>query len=167
MTADLRLRSVAEGDLDRLIALNNAAVPAVNTLDRAAMARFAAIAPHFRVALQAGTPAGLMVALGPGIAYDSLNYRWFEAHYEAFLYVDRIVVDPTARSAGIGTLLYEDLVAVANAMGVRRLACEVNLRPPNERSIRFHERLGFRGVATQETENGAKTVQLMIRELVG
>ena len=163
---ELRIRPVADADLEALAGLNNGAVPAVNALTVPDLARFAATAPHFRVAVVVEDgPVGLMIALGPGADYDSLNYRWFADRYDAFLYVDRIVVDPAARSGGIGAALYRDLEAVARAAGVPRLACEVNLRPPNERSLRFHERLGFRGVGTQDTENGAKSVQLMIRDL--
>jgi hypothetical protein len=165
MSAGVRIRGVAAGDLAALVPLNNAAVPAVNALERHDLERFAATVPHFRVAVRDDNPVGMMIALGPGVDYGSPNYRWFEQRCDAFLYVDRIVVDSALRSAGIGAALYDDLAAAAGAAGVPRLACEVNLRPANDRSIRFHERLGFRGVGTQDTENGAKTVQLMIREL--
>lgn len=167
MTRDVRIRAVADGDLDGLVPLNNAAVPAVNVLARADLARFAATAPYFRVAALDGAVVGVMIALGPGADYDSPNYRWFAGRYDAFLYVDRVVVDPAARSAGIGAALYDDLAAAARTGGVLRLACEVNLRPANDRSLRFHQRLGFCGVGTQDTENGAKTVQLMILDLDG
>lgn len=165
MSLEVRIRAVAEADLDALVPLNNQAVPAVNALERCDLARFASAAPHFRIAERHGTPVGMMIALGPGVDYDSPNYRWFERRFDAFLYVDRIVVDPAARSAGVGAALYEDLAAAARAGGVPRLACEVNLRPANDRSLRFHRRLGFQGVGTQDTENGAKTVQLMLRSL--
>lgn len=163
----MRIRAVADGDLDALLALNNGAVPAVNALRRDDLARFATAVPHFKVAVLDGATAGMMIALGPGLDYDSPNYRWFERRYEAFLYVDRIVVGPAVRSPGVGAALYDDLAAAACARGVPLLACEVNLRPANDRSRHFHERLGFRGVGTQDTENGAKTVQLMVRDLEG
>ncbi|MEQ8815229.1 MAG: GNAT family N-acetyltransferase [Thalassobaculum sp.] len=165
MSPGVEIRPVRQGDLEALVPLNNAAVPAVNALRRQDFERFAALVPYFRVAVLGDAAVGMMIALGPGVDYDSPNYRWFERRYDGFLYVDRIVVDPAARSAGIGAQLYADLAAAARDGGVPRLACEVNLRPANDRSLRFHERLGFRGVGTQDTENGSKTVQLMIREL--
>ena len=112
-----------------------------------------------------GSAPRRLVAVGPGAVYQSVNYRWFGARYPAFLYVDRVVVGPGTRSAGIGASLYADLETAARAAGVPLLACEVNIRPSNDRSRRFHERLGFRGVGIQDTEGGAKTVQLMLRDL--
>jgi len=159
------IRPVRDHDIDTLLPLNNAAVPSVNALQRADFERFAATVPHFRVAVVNGMTAGMMIALGPGLDYDSPNYRWFERHYDGFLYVDRIVVDPSARSTGLGARLYDDLAAVAHGSGVPRLACEVNLRPANHRSLQFHERLGFKAVGTQDTEDGAKTVQLLVKDL--
>lgn len=167
MSPAIAIRTATDRDFETLVALNNAAVPAVNALTRADLVRFARVAPHFRVAALDGTAVGVMIALGPGADYDSPNYRWFEHRYDAFLYVDRIVIDPAARSAGIGAALYDDLATSARAGGVPRLACEVNLRPANDRSLRFHLRLGFRAVGTQDTENGSKTVQLMIWNFEG
>lgn len=167
MTAGPRIRPVAPSDMPALAALNNGAVPAVNSLSEADLFRFAEMAPYFSVAGPESAPVAMLIALGPGARYESVNYRWFAARYDAFLYVDRVVVDPGTRSAGIGASLYADLESVARARRVPRLACEVNLRPPNDRSRRFHERLGFRGVGTQDSEGGAKTVLLMLRDLAG
>jgi predicted GNAT superfamily acetyltransferase len=41
------------------------------------------------------------------------------------------------------------------------VTCEVNLDPPNPRSLAFHERLGFREVGRQATKGGAFTVVLL------
>lgn len=154
-------RAIRPDDLDTLRRLNNDAVPAVNALeppkfaDLVQMARFAHVAEHRDRA------GGFLIALGPGTDYDSLNYRWFERRYDAFLYIDRVVVDPEIRGAGLGSSLYRALIDRARAEGVPRLTCEVNLHPPNEGSLRFHAGLGFQPVGTQDTEGGAKTVQLM------
>ncbi|NNE42793.1 MAG: GNAT family N-acetyltransferase, partial [Gemmatimonadetes bacterium] len=45
------------------------------------------------------------------------------------------------------------------------ITCEVNTRPRNDGSLRFHARLGFREVGTQETEGGAKAVSLLEKRL--
>ena len=162
---DIPIRDPEASDFEALVALNNDAVPAVNRLSVADIGRFAEIADVFRVAGPMAGPRAVLIALQPGRPYDSLNYRWFEARYDSFLYVDRVIVDPTSRSSGLGAALYRDLETTARDLGVPRLACEVNLRPANERSLRFHERLGFSGVGVQDTEGGAKSVQLMICEV--
>jgi len=45
------------------------------------------------------------------------------------------------------------------------MTCEVNIRPPNESSMRYHEMHGFVQVATQETEGGLKKVALLEKKL--
>ncbi len=41
------------------------------------------------------------------------------------------------------------------------LTCEVNVRPRNEPSLRFHHSIGFREVGQQDTDGGNKTVSLL------
>lgn len=151
-TADLR-------EIEDLLALNNAAVPAVNALDAAGLAALIEGAELALAVRQRGAVAGLLLAFGPGSAYASPNYRWFDARYGDFLYVDRIVVAEAGRGLGIGRGLYRAAFARA---GARPLCCEVNLRPPNEASLRFHQRLGFREAGRQQTEGGAKEVALLV-----
>jgi len=161
------LRDARPGDLDRVVALNASAVPHVNGPSRGFFERFQQEADYFRVAERTGESdeeriAGFLLALGPDADYDSSNFLWFRERYESFLYIDRIVVDAAARGLGLGTLFYRDLERLARERGVPRLTCEVNLRPPNEGSLRFHERYGFEEVGRQETEGGAKEVALMV-----
>jgi len=161
----MTIRAAQAADFAGLVALNNAAVPAVNALSEADFRTFAGFADLFRVIGPVGAPEALLIALRPGRPYDSQNYRWFEAAFGDFLYVDRVVVADARRGAGFGGRLYEDFEAAARDKGVPRLTCEVNLDPPNPGSIRFHERLGFAAVGTQMA--GGKRVQLMAKELAG
>ena len=157
----LRLRDYDRADLDWALALNNGAVPAVNGHDAESFAALIGAADYARVALGGdGAGAGLLVVFGPGAAYRSPNYLWFDARYDDFLYVDRIVVDGAARGQGIGRALYGELFAYAGGRA-RRITCEVNLKPPNPGSLRFHERAGFRPVGEQSTDGGAKQVRLL------
>ena len=59
--------------------------------------------------------------------------------------------------------LYCDFEASLPA-DVSVLTCEVNIEPPNESSMRFHEGYGFRTVGTQTLDNGRKEVALMAKE---
>lgn len=156
------LRPVEGADLEAVLALNQAHVPAVGDLDLAGLASLAELAETAVVAEVAGQVVGFVIALPPGVDYASPNYRWFSQRYDAFVYVDRVAVGASQQRRGIGRALYE---AVASATTAPVFCCEVNLRPRNEVSLRFHDRLGFRAVGEQETERGAKRVVLLARSL--
>ena len=163
------IRDVAEGDLDRILELNNAAVPAVNPLVADDLWWFAEVAHSFLVAPDAvGGVAGFVIGLhGPGLAYDSLNYTWFSARYDRFVYVDRIVVAESGRGGGLGRRLYDAFGARGRDDGHDVLLAEVNVRPRNDGSLRFHDRYGFRSVGEQDTDGGAKRVTLLEKRLDG
>jgi uncharacterized protein len=160
-----RIRPLAPGEAEWALALNNAAAPAVNPLASEALGALIGWSDACLVAEVGGAPAGFVLAVpGPGLPYESLNYRWFSARYERFQYVDRAVVDPAIRSRGLGGALYAELGRRASG-AYPRICAEVNLRPPNPRSLAFHERMGFRPVGEQDTEGGAKRVVLLSWEL--
>lgn len=152
------LRDLRPADIDAVLELNESAVPAVNSLDRAEMEWFAGHAAYFRVAEDEAGLGGFLIGLAEGLDYASPNYRWFCAHYTEFAYVDRVAVAPRARRQGLASRFYDDFARHA-AAGV--MTCEVNLRPPNPGSMRFHELRGFRQVGRQETEEGTKEVALL------
>lgn len=159
------LRRAIVADLDAVIPLNDAAVPAVNALPRETWERFVATAARFQVAEGAdGRVLGFLVGMTPDMDYGSANFLWFRERFaDGFAYVDRVVVDEAARGAGIGRAFYADMIDYARAAGVPRVTAEVNSRPPNPGSLRFHEGFGFRPVGEQETEGGAKAVVLLAR----
>ena len=162
----MRIEDALREDLDIVGVLNETEVPHVNSIDAAGFIWFLETADYFRVARDGDAIAGFLVGFLPGRPYDSLNYRWFGGRYTSFLYVDRIVVSPTARGRGVGRKLYQDFAGFA-AGRAERLTCEVNVRPPNEGSLRFHKNFGFVEVGRQETEGGAKEVSLMAMDLTG
>ena len=65
---------------------------------------------------------------------------------------------------GVASRLYQDFAEFL-PREVDVMTCEVNIRPPNESSMRYHEQHGFVRVATQETEGGKKEVALIGEEL--
>lgn len=162
----VELHPAEERDLVAVLRMNNEAVPHVSELQYPALREFWETAPYFKVARDASddTLQGFLIALTPEAEYTSPNFRWFQARYEHFCYIDRIVVAPEARGAGLGQLFYRDLQTVSRATA-HRLSCEVNLDPPNEDSLRFHTRFGFAEVGRQKTDHGKKTVCLMVKEL--
>ncbi|MEL7187844.1 MAG: GNAT family N-acetyltransferase, partial [Pseudomonadota bacterium] len=150
-------------DYEEVLALNEASVPHVNSIDAGELDWFAdnaAFAPAVRID---GRLAGFMIGLRPGTDYKSPNYRWFCGNYDDFAYIDRIAVAAWARRRGIAEALYQAFAESQSDAPV--MTCEVNLRPANEGSMRFHERMGFRQVGSQETEGGKKEVALMEKKL--
>lgn len=108
-----------------------------------------------------GNLLGFVICLPPATEYGSLNYAWFNHRYDRFLYVDRIAVSSDCRNQKIGSKLYQAVIDESVAQGVP-IAAEVNLRPPNLDSIRFHKRHGFTEVG--EFTHGEKSVLMMLRE---
>ena len=154
------IRPFEPDDLANVLALNNASVPDVNELSEDEVLRLAGLSDAALVAEVDGGFAGFCWVMGPGLPYESLNYAWFSERYPNFVYLDRIAVHPHFRRYGVGSAFYSELAR--RFAGTRPvMLCEVNLRPRNEASLRFHERAGFREVGQQDTDGGAKTVSLL------
>lgn len=150
------LRPVVLADAPRLAEINAASEPGVSAATAAELAAILDMAETALAALgEDGAILGFLIALPPGCAYGSANYRWFEARGGDFLYLDRIAVAPEARGRGLGEALHRALFAVAEG---RPVALEVNTLPPNPGSIRFHERLGYREVGRAAHRPGAYEV---------
>ena len=158
------IRDVSCADLEAVRLLNNVAVPHVNSLPHDEFDRFRQVAAYFRVARNDKDILGFLVGFLPDADYASENYRWFQAHHDEFIYIDRIVVAPAASGQGIARALYQDLQGNMDGRA-RKMACEVNIRPANERSARLHHRLGFIEVGQQETGGGGKLVSLLLKPL--
>jgi len=159
------LRNAAPDDLVEVLALNQKALPHVNSVALEDMRRFLEQAAYFKVACnQVGDLQGFLIALMPGLDYTSDNYRWFSQTFDDFFYIDRIIIAENARGQGLGSLLYKDVIETARSHA-RRLTCEVNSKPPNPISMAFHARFDFTPVGTQQTESRAKEVTLLSLDL--
>lgn len=159
----MKILKIARSDFDAVLELNAASVPHVNLIGDDELQWFTDHAAFVRVVKIDDRFAGFLIGLRPGSNYASPNYRWFCDHYADFAYVDRVAVSQWARRKGIAESLY---AAFADSQpGVPVMTCEVNLRPPNEGSMRFHERQGFRQVSSQQIDGGEKEVALMEKSL--
>lgn len=163
MIVDLRIEDATTDDTAAVLAINNAAVPAVNDLSATDLADLSAISTLRVARTRTLDVAGAVLTLRRGQSYESLNYRWFAEAFEAFLYVDRIVVHPDARGQGIGRALYEDTLARAVAADLPRVCAEVNVEPPNPLSMAFHTALGFKILAERFNEAAGKVVAMLER----
>ena len=138
---EVRLRAVTDDDRDPVLALNEAEVALLAPMDEARLAELRELCDRFDVVEVDGAFGGFVITFGPGSAYDSENYRWFQERYDDFAYLDRFVLDPSQRRRGIGNRVYDELEASASAAA--RMCLEVNIVPPNEPSLAFHRRRGY------------------------
>jgi len=148
-------------DLPRVVDLNQDALPAVSSIELDDMIHFLEIVDYFRVIKVKNNIAGFLIALAPGKNYQSPNYKWFEKQYSQFMYVDRIVIDPSFQGQGLGWGFYDDLKIFCQGQ-TPIITCEVNLKPKNYGSLLFHKKYGFKQVGTQETDGGEKEVSLLV-----
>ena len=113
-----------------------------------------------------GGVLAFLLAFREGADYDSVNYQWFENHYEKFLYIDRVVVDSLAQGHGIGNLIYDYIFSYARANDIPFVTAEIDIQPANPISLKYHEKYGFKEVGRQEVANGKKVVSLQISQLL-
>jgi predicted GNAT superfamily acetyltransferase len=145
-----------------LLALNNKNAGQTSPLDAEKLARMLEAA---RVATIVEPGVAFLLAFDRDADYDGRNFIWFRERFDAFLYIDRVIVGEAHRRLGLGRLLYADLFRRAEELGFQRIACEVNVRPPNPVSDAFHARLGFAEVGKATTGDGAKSVRYLLREV--
>lgn len=159
----LAIRDLTADDLARVAELNNAAVPAVPFTTADELGSLIALSDHaFGVVDdETGELHGFLIGFDPGSGYTSENYRFFEQRGADSLYVDRIVVDEARRGQRLGRLLYDHAFHLARAAGRSEVTCEVNVEPPNPRSLAFHARIGFVEVGRQATKGGSVQVALL------
>ncbi|WP_037546898.1 GNAT family N-acetyltransferase [Stappia stellulata] len=161
----IHVRRIADDDLPAVLAINEACLPAVNGLTADALRELVAISVVTLVACSPDGPVGVLVCLDHDADYDSRNFDWLKQSLTRFTYVDRIALAPGARGKAVGRLLYRallDQLASDRGRAELPLACEVNTRPPNPGSLRFHGRLGFIEIGSQEF--GDKAVAYLARD---
>ena len=146
-----------------LLALNNAHAAELSLLDADRMAR---LIERAFLACRIGEADALLLAFDQAADYDSPNFLWFRSRYARFVYVDRIVVAPSARGRGHARRLYDDLFRHALRAEHEHVVCEVNREPPNPASDAFHAALGFSEVGAAAIHDGSKTVRYLARRLI-
>jgi predicted GNAT superfamily acetyltransferase len=135
------LRPLRDTDVADVLALNEANVSKLTTMDEARLHELRDIADRFDVLDVDGAFGGFVITFAQGAPYDSENYSWFSARHRRFYYLDRIALHERFRRRGLGTFVYDEIERVATPYG--RLALEVNLVPRNDASLAFHEGRGY------------------------
>lgn len=145
-----------------VLALNNEHAAELSWLEAGHLAELVGRA---FVARRIGVVDAFLLAFDQNADYDSPNFLWFRQTYPRFVYVDRIVVAPSARGRGLARRLYDDLFAEARHAGHERIVREVNREPPNPASDAFHAALGFVEVGRAAIHGGSKIVRYLARPL--
>ncbi|MFO7777777.1 MAG: GNAT family N-acetyltransferase [Nitriliruptoraceae bacterium] len=161
----VQVRPMVAADHATVVALNDAEVPRVGPLGAHGLPALLAHGDLALVAERAGALAGFVLAIAPGAAYQSPNYRFFERRGTDHLYVDRLLTAPAHRRAGVASALSDAVEVRARGTGRTEVTCEVNVRPMNRASLEFHTARGFVEVGRQDTGGGALTVALLARTL--
>lgn len=143
------LRPITAADHGAVLAWNAEHVELLSPLDQEHLTHLLGLVDQGLVISHDGTDVGFVLTFAAGAAYESPNYRWFAARHQAFGYLDRVVVDPSVRRAGIATRVYDALEDHARTLG-DVMCLEVNLEPPNEASLAFHARRGYVEVGRHE-----------------
>jgi predicted GNAT superfamily acetyltransferase len=148
----LTTRTLQTKDLPTMFRINVEGDPGVGQVTEAELADLLSLAALPLGAFDGEELVGFVLCLHPKTRYASLNYAWFNARYDHFLYVDRIAVAKNHRNRQVGSLLYAEIIENAEALGWP-IAAEVNLQPPNPGSMRFHVRYGFDEIGTLQHKN--------------
>jgi predicted GNAT superfamily acetyltransferase len=155
----MQISKIKRHDYDAVLALNEESVPHVNLINTQELQWFIENAACARVAKIEDRLAGFLIGLRPGLPYASPNYQWFCDNYDDFAYIDRVVVSTWARRQGVADALYETFQS--SQSDAQLMTCEINIRPSNDGSMLFHQRMGFRQVGSHEIDGGQKEVALM------
>jgi predicted GNAT superfamily acetyltransferase len=160
-TEVIQLVSLLELNLDTLIALNNSYAVELSWVEKPQFEQMILNAVYAR---GVSPTKGFLIAFDQTALYDNVNFHWFQARYENFIYVDRIVIDPAFRGQGAARALYADLFEFARSQRRSLIVCEVNADPPNPASDMFHKRLGFKPVGDNLIPSG-KRVQYLAKHI--
>lgn len=163
--SDVRIRDAAPADYEEILRQNEESVQFLSPMDADRLKKLKSESELLWVAeieRAEGEPiiGAFIIAFREGADYDSVNYQWFENHFDNFLYVDRVVVDIPARGGGLGNLIYDAVFEYAKANDIERVTAEIDIEPANPVSLVFHEKYGFEEVGRQEVAGGTKVVSL-------
>ena len=147
-----------EGDYDEnyvsdIYIINQDNVPEVGSLDSIdQQKKLLSVSSYHSILLEDDELIGFAICFRESRPYWSENYKYFENKLDRFLYVDRIAIRNEYRRQGHAKRMYEDIFDFASQDGLI-VTAEVNTKPANEGSIRFHEYMGFKEVGVRSFDD--------------
>ncbi len=147
-----------EGDYDEnyvsdIYSINQDNVPEVgslNSIDQ--QKKLLSVSSYHSILLEDNELIGFAICFRESRPYWSENYKYFENKLDQFLYVDRIAIRSEYRRQGHAKRMYEDIFNFAGQDGLT-VTAEVNTKPANQGSIRFHEYMGFKEVGVRSFDD--------------
>ena len=152
------LRIFTEGDYDEnyvsdIYSINQDNVPEVGSLDSIdQQKKLLSFSSYHSILLEDDELIGFAICFRESRPYWSENYKYFENKLDRFLYVDRIAIRNDYRRQGHAKRMYEDIFNFAGQYGLT-VTAEVNTKPANQGSIRFHEYMGFKEVGVRSFDD--------------
>ncbi|CAM4415813.1 GNAT family N-acetyltransferase [Vibrio agarivorans] len=138
------IRDILSKDLDTILALNEQFVKVLSPMDKSKLLRLLDISYVSVVIEDENQVLGFLIALTEHKEYESINYQWFNDYCDSFLYIDRVVVADDAQGKGIASMLYHYALDSALDNSIPCLCAEIDVLPPNEASLLFHKKMGFK-----------------------
>tara|TARA_B100000609_G_scaffold196046_2_gene190910 strand:- start:718 stop:1221 length:504 start_codon:yes stop_codon:yes gene_type:complete len=143
--------------LDSIYALNQKNTPEVGSLNNEDdLNKLLSQSNILLCAFNQSSLVGFMVCMFEGSKYQSENYHFFSNQLSEFIYIDRIAVDLPFRQKGLGTCFYNELARIRGERSI--ICCEVNSKPLNEPSIRFHKKNEFEECGNKDFEDGHSVI---------
>ncbi|MBT93862.1 MAG: hypothetical protein CMA60_03440 [Euryarchaeota archaeon] len=149
--------ALSASDIDAMWAINEQGLPGTGKVSKEEIGQLLEFSSLSVGVFDQSELLGFVICLPPNTAYGSLNYAWFNEHYDSFVYVDRIAVAEEKRNRGVGSSLYNHVVSYSEQHRIP-IAAEVNRNPPNPGSMRFHHRFDFEEVGVLHHEEKSVTM---------
>jgi predicted GNAT superfamily acetyltransferase len=162
------VRNIEITDVARVLEINNANTPGVSELTLSELETDIKNCLHaLAIDNEHGEVCAFCITFAPDAPDAGVNHQWFADRFESFVYLDRIAIDPAYQNLGLGVLLYQSVEQQIIASAQHSLlCCEVNLKPPNPGSLRFHHRIGFTEVG-QHSPQQDYLVSMLSKNLNG
>ena len=149
-TLDLPIETTA---LNAMWLINQANIPEVGDIPTIEeFEALTAMSSHVIVVNEGKETAGFIILMREKEEYHSLNYKFFTANYDQFLYVDRVAIKDGFRRQGLGKMIYDEVFRLAAEIKTD-VCCEVNTLPRNDASLAFHAEFGFQEVGVKDYDD--------------
>ncbi|WP_153912325.1 GNAT family N-acetyltransferase [Shewanella sp. TC10] len=160
----MNIRPIIDKDIDTILALNEQFVRVLSPLDKRRLLKLIDMAALAVVIEKGSDIAGFLLVFNAKTDYDSVNYQWFDGHFESFLYIDRVVISDQFQGQGIASMLYQFVVNFAAENEVDNIVAEIDILPPNQGSLSFHQKWGFKQIELLK-HNEHKVVSLQVHKV--